>query len=198
MPTTANYGWTTPTPGGSNGAWGTLLNTVFTEIDADLKAVSDAVASGGASSAQTPILGVEVVGIPHTAMLNVNDAFQLRHDQGGILVCQTDTSTATWVGHYVLRDLSPGQTLTGFTSTAFAFSMASATMKLGYYDIAGDFTQLGATQNLPVGVIFGAVTVSGLTHEVEEDRTYVVKLEFIGQGVGSPAVDVVSVQATVS
>lgn len=41
MPTT-NYGWTTPTVGGSSGAWGTILNTIFDDIDTDLKAVDDA------------------------------------------------------------------------------------------------------------------------------------------------------------
>lgn len=40
MPTTSNYGWTTPTVGGSDETWGTLLNAAFVEIDADLAAVS--------------------------------------------------------------------------------------------------------------------------------------------------------------
>lgn len=41
---TTNYGWVTPTDGGSNGAWGALLNTLFQAIDSALFAVS-AVAS---------------------------------------------------------------------------------------------------------------------------------------------------------
>lgn len=38
---TTNYGWDVPTIGGSSGAWGTLLNAVFDEIDEDLAAVED-------------------------------------------------------------------------------------------------------------------------------------------------------------
>lgn len=36
---TTNYGWTPPTVAGSSGTWGTLLNTLFDEADADLYAV---------------------------------------------------------------------------------------------------------------------------------------------------------------
>lgn len=38
---TTNYGWDVPTIGGSSGAWGTILNTLFDDIDADLKTVQD-------------------------------------------------------------------------------------------------------------------------------------------------------------
>lgn len=38
---TTNYAWDVPTVGGSSGSWGTLLNAVFDDIDADLKAVEN-------------------------------------------------------------------------------------------------------------------------------------------------------------
>lgn len=41
MADTANYGWTKATVGGDSGSWGTKLNTLFDDIDADLKAVQD-------------------------------------------------------------------------------------------------------------------------------------------------------------
>jgi hypothetical protein len=41
MPTTENYEWVTPTPGGSDGVWGGILNTAFDSIDSDLKTVED-------------------------------------------------------------------------------------------------------------------------------------------------------------
>lgn len=41
MPSTANYSWATPVVGGSSGTWGTILNTLFDDVDTDLKAVSD-------------------------------------------------------------------------------------------------------------------------------------------------------------
>lgn len=41
MPTTANFGWTTPVVGGSSGTWGTILNDLFDDIDEDLATVED-------------------------------------------------------------------------------------------------------------------------------------------------------------
>lgn len=42
MGTTTNYGWTTPTVGGSTDTWGTTVNAAFEAADASLKTVSDA------------------------------------------------------------------------------------------------------------------------------------------------------------
>ena len=42
MSVTANYSWVKPDVGGSNGTWGTSLNTDLDEIDADVFAVSTA------------------------------------------------------------------------------------------------------------------------------------------------------------
>ncbi len=39
---TTHYGWVLPEVGSSAGTWGTKLNTNFSDIDTDLKAVSDA------------------------------------------------------------------------------------------------------------------------------------------------------------
>lgn len=38
---TTNFGWDVPTVGGDSGAWGTILNTLFNDIDTDLKSVQD-------------------------------------------------------------------------------------------------------------------------------------------------------------
>lgn len=38
---TSNFEWDVPAVGGDSGAWGTLLNAVFDDIDTDLKAVQD-------------------------------------------------------------------------------------------------------------------------------------------------------------
>lgn len=39
MPTTTNFGWTTPTEDGSPGTWDTILNTAFQAIDTNLQTV---------------------------------------------------------------------------------------------------------------------------------------------------------------
>jgi hypothetical protein len=41
MAVTSNYGWTYPDVGGSNGAWGGVLNALFTAVDASLKTVEN-------------------------------------------------------------------------------------------------------------------------------------------------------------
>lgn len=39
MADTANFGWTKPTVGGSTGTWGTILNTLFDDVDTDVDAI---------------------------------------------------------------------------------------------------------------------------------------------------------------
>jgi hypothetical protein len=41
MADTVNFGWTKPTVGGDTGAWGTILNTLFDDIDTDLEVIDD-------------------------------------------------------------------------------------------------------------------------------------------------------------
>jgi len=49
MADTPNYGWTMPVVNASRNVWGTILNTLFGEVDTDLKAVSDAQAADAAA-----------------------------------------------------------------------------------------------------------------------------------------------------
>jgi hypothetical protein len=56
MPTTTNYGWTYPTDGGSLDAWGGICNTLFVDVDADLKALADL------DAAKLPLAGGTLTG----------------------------------------------------------------------------------------------------------------------------------------
>lgn len=51
MPTTANFGWTTPTPDGSAGTWDDILNALAVAIDADLQEVLETAEAGIRSDA---------------------------------------------------------------------------------------------------------------------------------------------------
>lgn len=64
---TANYGWILPTVGGSNNAWGTILNDALTEVDVDLYAVS------GVANAALPKAGGTLTG----NVLNKTDSYTL-------------------------------------------------------------------------------------------------------------------------
>jgi hypothetical protein len=65
MADTANFGWTKPTVGGSQDAWGTILNTALDDIDTDLQTVdnladtgiSDAAAAQATADAALPKAG---------------------------------------------------------------------------------------------------------------------------------------------
>lgn len=50
MPATPNYGFIYPTPGTEEDTWGAILNTLFIDVDEELKRVEDSIPSGGGSS----------------------------------------------------------------------------------------------------------------------------------------------------
>ena len=43
MPTTLNFSWETPTVGASTDTWGSIINTAFNAVDADLKIIQDSI-----------------------------------------------------------------------------------------------------------------------------------------------------------
>lgn len=73
MPSTSNYGWSTPAVGGSNGAWGTILNAAIDAIDAALHTVS------GIADAALPKAGGVLTG-----RLDAKTATMTRSDLGSV------------------------------------------------------------------------------------------------------------------
>jgi hypothetical protein len=59
---TTNYGWTKPTVGGSANAWGTILNDLLDEVDADLDGVADAAAAAQTDADSALTLAGQVLG----------------------------------------------------------------------------------------------------------------------------------------
>lgn len=53
MPNTTNYNWELPTPGGSEGAWGDILNAAFDDIDGEVFAAQNAAAVGSGTPSGT-------------------------------------------------------------------------------------------------------------------------------------------------
>lgn len=61
MANTTNFGWTKPTVGGDAGAWGTILNTLFDNADADLytvKTTADGALPKDGSGSMTGVLDI--------------------------------------------------------------------------------------------------------------------------------------------
>lgn len=56
--TTVNYAWTLPTVGASTNTWGTLLNTILTDIDLKMVTATHIVAERSASRALTNLTGI--------------------------------------------------------------------------------------------------------------------------------------------
>jgi len=78
MALTTNYGWTKPDVGGSTGAWGSILNTLFDAVDSALFTVS-----GVASAALAKAGGVM------TGRLDIFTSSVKRIDKGSISGAQS-------------------------------------------------------------------------------------------------------------
>lgn len=102
MATTTNYGWTKPTVGGSDGTWGTELNTTLDDIDGDLDALDTAVMKLAGTQTVTgdkTFSGAVVVpnSTTGTHALNVTtgDARYVQASEAAIPVLHTETVLST-------------------------------------------------------------------------------------------------------
>lgn len=95
MADTTNYGWTKPTVGGSDNTWGTILNTALDDIDADLKALSDA-QTAAAELARLLTVDGDGSGLDADLLGGVDNSKFLRHGgtyaSGTITVSTSDPS----------------------------------------------------------------------------------------------------------
>lgn len=100
MAVTANYGWTFPDVGGSNGAWGGILNTLYQAVDTSLKTVENI-----ATAALAKAGGVM------TGRLDLLTAQVARVDKGSISGAQAfDLATAQYFTLTVGGALTPSFT----------------------------------------------------------------------------------------
>ena len=87
MADTTNYGWTKPTVGGNEDQWGTIINTIFDEIDTLL---------GGTSAAEFAILdGITATTSELNFVDGVTSAIQAQIDAKAPIADPTFTGTAT-------------------------------------------------------------------------------------------------------
>lgn len=178
MPSSPNFGWTTPTPGGSSGAWGDILNDAIDAID----------------EAVYPTAGK----LSECGLLDLTSAESQFRTAG---VCQID-ATGVFLGpgpspvYVPIPFAKPGVRITAFTSRTSGSGAMTGTVSLGYVDNTGAWTQVSAGHATVSGAA-ADTTTSGLTHDVVTGRRYFIRIDCTG---ASGAINVVAltiaVQAT--
>lgn len=152
---TTHFAWTQPVVGGDTGAWGTILNTLHDNVDADLR-----VHAGKLS---------EQLMVP--AAYGGGDTWVI----GGGIAQHSSLNVFTFYLPIGER-LRVGQRITAFASLGWVNNAAkSATVALVYWDSAGVETIVSAGHSLPVGAV-GLTTTAGLIHDVAVDRMYFLKV----------------------
>jgi hypothetical protein len=135
---TTNYGWDVPTVGGSSGAWGTLLNAVFDEIDADLRA-----AENEAEAAQADA---------DAATTTANAALP---KAGGVMTGRVDLATATMD---LISNAAANGTITLDISLAQYFALTTnGNMTVAFSNVPSGTFATGVMVRITAG---GAHTVS--------------------------------------
>jgi hypothetical protein len=159
---TTNYGWDVPTVGGDVGAWGTILNTVFDDIDTDLKAAEDKADEANTFNlaGTRTIMAADGVGTGATFL----DGWLTMVGSAGSL----------W--RLPLRDLREGQRITAFATHGLVSSGVSLAVSLCYKDVAGTETVVSAGHT-HTETSATTKTTSGLTHDVLADKSYYLKFD---------------------
>lgn len=121
--TTVNYGWTLPTVGASVNAWGTLVNTILTDIDAKMFARTGGAISGNVSVAGTGAFSDLLVGVSAA-------------DQGRIYV-RKDSSTAEVI--QVQNESATGKMLSFRTNGNTQVGSVSFTAATVTYNTTSDY-----------------------------------------------------------
>lgn len=158
MPNTTNYAWVMPTDGGSADVWGDILNTLFEDIDAQMKIVADAgdtklPKAGGtmtgaitATTMTTPVTALGSVSGSTNLNLTLGHFFTLTCSGAVSLVLQNPTAG---VGAGVIVYITNGVAgVTHPTGTLWAAG-AAPTLSAGT-DVIGYILKNGATA--PIGV----------------------------------------------
>ena len=158
MPNTTNYTWVMPTDGGSADVWGDILNTLFQDIDDQMKIVADAgdtklPKAGGtmtgnihATTMTTPVTALGSVSGSTNLDLTLGHFFTLTCSGATSLVLQNPTAG---VGHGVVVYITNGVAgVTHPTGTLWAAG-AAPTLSAGV-DVVAYILKNGATA--PIGV----------------------------------------------
>lgn len=188
MPTTTNYGWVTPTEGGSTGTWDTILNDAIESIDANLKAVEDKADEALAENVLFPLLAVNARGLFLGAQADDDSV----RGVGGITLL-----VAGSLDYIVpITGLVPGMQITGFKSRGQSSNGTSlnVSVSIQYIDATGASTVVGSHTHSDT---LATLTKSGLAHTVVADRDYFFTIILHHGGTGSGA-SIVWVQPTVT
>lgn len=169
MATTTHFGWTKPTVGGDNGAWGGILNTVLDDIDADLDTERDRLTllDDEVRLAQQRMAWAAPSGNAYwVPLFNGGDSLP------GITT--TVGLNPSLVPLYIPLPVKEGERITEFKTWGEVQGGDSGDASLVRVDSTGAFTVISAGHAITGGLGFD--TTSGLTHDVLADNFYAVKI----------------------
>lgn len=164
MADTTNFGWTKPTVSGSSGAWGTILNTLFDDIDTDLQKVFT-------ENLHFPILsaGMHAVHIGDDPEgLGETEVTFYRTPDG--LFIQSDAGTESHTFMLPISGLAAGMKFTGFKSRGQAPTGTIVTVALRYVTNTGVENVVSSGHSHTTSL--ATLTVSGLSTAIIADVEY--------------------------
>lgn len=192
MPTTTNFGWTTPTPGGDTGAWGAILNALFDDMDDMLFGwlTESSVFLEGLHSQTLASEGFEPSGDSATpGERQWNAVTSPRHEM------QFQGGGGDVVPFYIPLKGFEGYAINTISIWGRVASGAAATASFVKITSLGVETELHAGVSLPG--TFGEVQITALDVDVEQrtGNQYFVKID-VDTDAGVVAVTAVAVEAS--
>lgn len=176
MATTANYGWTKPTVLGDVGAWGTIANTLFDAVDAQVKAIDIVAAGADAKAVVAQVDIVEIATITYhasegTEIRGANPSTFQPGPSTAVIPAGNPSSREIW---YVLDGLCPGLRITSIYSRAQKATGINCILdvKLLYADGAGTSTLVSAGHSHTTSL--ATLTTAGINHDVVAGRRYYI------------------------
>lgn len=186
MPTTTNYGWTDPTPGGSTGTWDDILNALFQEIDDELFRVEGLIGPG--LTAQYNIL----------AITGQAQDWGVAYQVPGQVMVPTPTGIVNAVPLQIaLPQLRAGQRIVSFRTTGSAdIGGAVAQSRLVYRANATAVRSVvSGGHTLPASI--ASTETASLTHDVLPDVTYFVEVTPTASNENTALINVAMVSVSV-
>lgn len=178
MADTENFAWSKPTVGGSNNSWGTELNQVIDDIDADLQTVKD---TADAASTDVATFSTRDASVQKVKHISFADFMEVGNDSDFAVLSGTHVRSDDGSGSklYATISLPVGVTLDQVDVICDKQSRTSLTLNVNAVSLTGALTNLGTGSRSATGV--GAASAAAIEHTVGDEF---LSIEVTGAGSG--------------